>query len=220
MVDGGAPPVPHRDVEQLAPLIARWAATHGRTLSDGALLTRAALEGDVDARCAFEPASIEVLDRTGDAHAFLLAATAVDAADEVAAGTPARRPLARAGNLLVQGVAVVVAAFLVFIAYGAYVDNRWYKIVEIRGISMEPTIHNGDAIVLTRPPSRIEVGMIVTLEVEGQIVTHRVVEVRDDGTFVTKGDANTHADDFTGLDVRVVGVYRARIPEVGAWLTL
>jgi 2-methylisocitrate lyase-like PEP mutase family enzyme len=46
--------------------------------------------------------------------------------------------------------------------------------------------------------------MILTLEVEGRIVTHRVVRVHDDGTFVTKGDANQVADDFSGLDVKIV----------------
>jgi signal peptidase I len=238
--DGGAPGgVPLLDSELLAPMIERWAAAHGRSLSDAAVLTRRAVEGDAEARDAFGEPAVAVLDATGDAHAFLRAAVGA------APGPPARsaerdhvsRPVAarhvgrdvgsrrrriasRVAQVVMRGVTTVVAAFLVFVAYGTYIDNRWYKIVEIRGVSMEPTIQNGDAIVLTRPPERVEVGMILTLEVEGRVVTHRVVAVHDDGTFVTKGDANTRADDFSGLDVRVVGEYQGRIPHLGAFLSL
>jgi hypothetical protein len=62
--------------------------------------------------------------------------------------------------------------------------------------------------------------MVLTLEVDGAVVTHRVVEVRPDGSFVTKGDANTARDDFTANTVRVVGEYRLRIPVLGSVLSV
>lgn len=59
---------------------------------------------------------------------------------------------------------------------------------------------------------------MLTLQVDGQIVTHRVVEVRLDGTFVTRGDANDALDDFSANDVRVVGEYRFSLPFIGKLL--
>jgi len=115
----------------------------------------------------------------------------------------------------------LVAALLAlgFIGYGASVDNRWYKIVAIEGGSMRPTLEVGDAIVITRPPEKVEPGMVLVMQVDKQVVTHRVVEVHPDGTFITKGDANRGRDDFPSDKVRVVGEERARLPLVGRLLT-
>ena len=114
---------------------------------------------------------------------------------------------------------VVIALVLVLLVAYGLVDNRWYRIVAIEGGSMTPTIVAGDAIVLTRPPAHLEEGMVVTLEVDGVVVTHRVVSVTDDGSFTTRGDANAVADDWEGLDVDVIGIQRARIPILGRFLT-
>jgi signal peptidase I len=118
------------------------------------------------------------------------------------------------------GTVALVAALMAtsFVAYGTVVDNRWYKVVAVEGGSMRPTLEVGDAIVITRPPERIEEGMVLVLEVDGQIVTHRVVEVAGDGTFVTQGDASDRADDFPGADVAGVGLHRARVPRLGGLL--
>jgi signal peptidase I len=131
----------------------------------------------------------------------------------------ARRRRVRPLTIRVADALVVLALLVVlFVAYGL-VDNRWYRIVAIEGGSMFPAIDAGDAIVLTRPPAALEEGMVVTLDVDGTVVTHRIVSVEDDGTFTTKGDANDVADDWDGLSVDVIGVQRARIPFLGRLLT-
>lgn len=116
--------------------------------------------------------------------------------------------------------AALVAAVLgsLFIGYGL-VDNRWYHVLGIEGGSMAQTILPGDLIVLARPPAVVEPGMILTLEVDGQIVTHRVFKVLPDGRFITKGDANDVPDDFGRNRVRVVGQYIFRIPAIGSALS-
>jgi signal peptidase I len=113
---------------------------------------------------------------------------------------------------------VVTVISVLLLGYGL-IDNRWYRIAAVQGGSMSPTLMNGDAIVLTRPPAELEVGMIVTLEIDGHVVTHRVVSVAADGTFTTMGDANSVADDWSDLDVDVIGIQRARIPLLGRFLT-
>ena len=123
---------------------------------------------------------------------------------------------------LLEAVATILLVFGTllagFIAYGL-IDNKWYHVVAVTGGSMSPTIAAGDLIVITRPPERIEVGMVLTMEVDGAVVTHRVVAVAPDGTFTTKGDANTARDDFSENTVRVVGEYRFHIPWLGTLLT-
>ena len=123
----------------------------------------------------------------------------------------------RTGSAIVTTVLVIALVGVVFLSYGN-VNNRWYQLVTVQGGSMEPTYSIGDVLVLTRPPDRIEVGMVLTMQVEGSVVTHRVVGVADDGTFFTQGDANDFPDDFGGLDVRVVGQVRGALPWIGKFL--
>lgn len=138
------------------------------------------------------------------------------------ANTPAppsrRRHLAqslgRANDLLFNVVLIGTVVFALFLAYGV-VDNRWYHVVAVKGGSMTPTIQAGDLIVVTRPPQQVQPGMILTLEVDHAVVTHRVVQVNADGSFITKGDANDVRDDFSGNTVRIVGQYQFRIPLLG-----
>jgi signal peptidase I len=127
----------------------------------------------------------------------------------------------RTGGRVVRGALLAGIAVTLFIAYGL-IDNAWYHVLAVRGGSMAPTITAGDLIVITRPPARVEEGQVLTLQIDGAVVTHRVVEVRPDGTFVTQGDANTSRDDFTANTVRIVGEYRFSIPFVGTvvdWVT-
>ena len=129
--------------------------------------------------------------------------------------TEARRALVRAGTHALRFLLIAAIAVTLFVAYGL-VNNAWYHVLVVRGGSMEPAISAGDLIVITRPPERIEVGQVLTLQVDGSIVTHRVVEVRPDGTFVTQGDANEARDDFSGNELHVVGEYRFSLPLLGA----
>lgn len=133
-----------------------------------------------------------------------------------------RRPSAarRLGSAALTLLLLAVIALTLFVAYGTVADNRWYKIVAIEGGSMAPSLEQGDAILITRPPARLEAGTVVVLQVESGLVTHRVVAVNSDGTFVTKGDANDNADDWTNVDVHVVGVVRGHVPLLGRVLRL
>lgn len=124
--------------------------------------------------------------------------------------SPEKSWLDRVTTWILIGMIVAVA----LVGYGL-TDNRWYRIVAVEGASMQPTIGQGDAIVLVRPPEVLEEGQIITLQVDDLIVTHRVAEVNDDGSFVTQGDANQTVDDWDGTDVRVAGRVLFSIPGLG-----
>ncbi len=60
--------------------------------------------------------------------------------------------------------------------------------VEVIGNSMYPTLEIGDIIIIFKS-GNYKVGDIVTfVDSVGVVVTHRVVEVREDGTYATAGD--------------------------------
>ncbi|MGH2446201.1 MAG: signal peptidase I [Candidatus Limnocylindria bacterium] len=121
----------------------------------------------------------------------------------------------KAGSVVLRTALVAAIVLTLFVAYGL-INNAWYHVLAVRGGSMEPTITAGDLVVITRPPAEIEVGQVLTLQIDAAIVTHRVVEVLADGSFVTQGDANDARDDWSGNDVHIVGEYRFSLPFIGA----
>lgn len=81
---------------------------------------------------------------------------------------------------------------------GALIGNRLpmpfgYGAAVVLSGSMEPALGVGD-LVFVKEAGRIEKGSIVVFEDRGDLVTHRVIEVRE-GSVITKGDANNTQDD-------------------------
>ena len=109
---------------------------------------------------------------------------------------------------------IILVVFLVFLAYGS-LNNRWYKVVVVEGNSMSPSLWFGDLVVLTPPTQHIPEGKIITMQVDGGLVTHRLIETYDGGFPQTKGDANNVIDNFQGCNVSIVGIVRFRIPWIG-----
>ena len=124
------------------------------------------------------------------------------------------RPLGGLLSAAVEAALIAAVAFAVFICLGL-VGNPWYRIVTIQGGSMAPAIPRGDLIVVTSAPSKVEPGMILVMTVGGEVVTHRVVAVNPDGTFVTRGDANRVNDAWDSRQIHVDGLYVATIPWLG-----
>ena len=68
-----------------------------------------------------------------------------------------------------------------------------YSFVNILSGSMEPTFSAGD-LVICKEQATYHENDPVLFEDQGFLVLHRIVEVNDDGSFVTKGDANNTND--------------------------
>jgi signal peptidase I len=89
--------------------------------------------------------------------------------------------------------------------------------------SMKPTMDVGDmAIVRDVPTNSIEVGDIIQYWNDGEMVIHRVVEVRNGGNggrFITQGDANDKPDIEPVHSGQVKGEVILTIPELG-WLPI
>ena len=89
-----------------------------------------------------------------------------------------------------------------------------YRIMVVLSGSMAPTLRAGDALLIRSGVTSIHEGDVVTFQREGQLVTHRVVEVQS-AQLVTRGDANNAADPWTVPISAVEGTYVLRLPFLG-----
>ena len=60
-------------------------------------------------------------------------------------------------------------------------------VAEVLSDSMHPTIMKGDVVVVAKQDD-YHVGDVVAFQDRGMVVTHRIIGINEDGTYVTKGD--------------------------------
>ncbi len=106
--------------------------------------------------------------------------------------------------LAVSGIVLLVCGF------GLY-DLRPY--VVLSG-SMEPDYPTGSVILTNTTPDEIGTQDVITYRTGGQLITHRVVRMNEEG-YVTKGDNNPTEDPGTVSPDQVVGKVISCIPYVG-----
>ena len=116
---------------------------------------------------------------------------------------------------------VMYIVFGVLLAFGinhtlAFALTTDMPVVAVESNSMVPTFSRGDILVLQGVPAeQLSVGdIIVFTPLPGQTpIVHRIVKINPDGTFQTKGDANTgqlpfeksiHPEQIHGKEVAIV----------------
>ena len=112
------------------------------------------------------------------------------------------------------GFMYLLLIFLVVLAYGS-IDNKFYRVIVIEGNSMSPTMRFGDLMVMVEPRENMPANTIITMSVDGSLVTHRLLGYEEDGFPITKGDANQTDDNFRANQVYIVGKYLVHIPYLG-----
>jgi signal peptidase len=91
-----------------------------------------------------------------------------------------------------------------------------YSLYAVRTGSMTPTITPRSAVLVHEGDYRI--GQTVSFRHDGGVITHRLVAIKDDGTVVTKGDANRTPDPFIVHTSDIIGGVVAAPPQLGYWL--
>lgn len=117
-------------------------------------------------------------------------------------------------------ISVITAAVLVFVIYvmvssanGKAVNVFGKSILRVVTGSMEPSLQVGDYIVIEKTDtSQLEEGDIISFysdqsDIKGMLVTHRIVGRNDDGSYITKGDANPVTDSVNVSPESIVGKY-------------
>lgn len=118
------------------------------------------------------------------------------------------RPLRRTIGLLVS------VALIVMFAPTTVGGATSYVIVS--GSSMEPTLEQGDLVVVRR--GLYETGDIVAFQTGSGLVIHRIVDGSADDGFVMQGDNKTAPDSWSPVPSDIVGEYLTRIPRAGRWV--
>ena len=95
-----------------------------------------------------------------------------------------------------------------------YASYFGYGLFEVESGSMSPTIDVKD-MVIVKETNKIKKDDIITYELEGNFITHRVVEV-EKKKVVTKGDYNNF-EDKTIPKKSVIGKVVLIIPKFGVW---
>jgi len=137
-------------------------------------------------------------------------------------GDPDHRSVHRAMTRIAGVAALLSATFLYFLVATAFISRGlpllagWEASAVMSG-SMAPAIRPGDLVAFTpyRGPM-LAPGTIVSYEDParpGTVITHRIVEVREDGSYVTKGDANPTADSTPVTPEMIRGVARMVYPK-------
>jgi len=91
------------------------------------------------------------------------------------------------------------------------------QMIAVRGQSMEPTYDHGDLLVV-RADAAPALGDVIVFRIPddepggGNLVVHRFVGVRDDGTMITQGDNRDTPDSFRVTQDDVVGSPRFVVP--------
>jgi len=93
--------------------------------------------------------------------------------------------------------------------------------VIVRGVSMEPTYHDGDLVIVRHRPT-YKVGDIVAYTIPagdvggGLSVIHRIVGGSLDAGFTTKGDNNAESDPWRPTPGQIEGATWLVLPKAGA----
>lgn len=76
-------------------------------------------------------------------------------------------------------------------------------------------MERGDLLFVKEEDNLKEQDIIAWHNPEGGITTHRIVEVRKDGTYTTKGDSNNIEDQAAVKKEQVIGVYTGKLVKAG-----
>lgn len=94
--------------------------------------------------------------------------------------------------------------------------------IVVSGNSMEPTMSDGDLVML-REQEKYDIGDIITFEVPagepggGTLVIHRIVDTEGDA-FVPQGDNRDHVDDWRPTQETIKGSLSLHVPRGGVIL--
>ena len=91
-----------------------------------------------------------------------------------------------------------------------------FQLYAVRTASMEPAFGSRDVVLVHK--GEWQQGQPISFTHNGDVITHRLVSVNADGTFATKGDANTTPDPWVVQRGDTIGGVVAALPQLGYWL--
>jgi len=109
--------------------------------------------------------------------------------------------------------AMAALAVIVLLIAAICIVMQFEPAIVVSG-SMEPTIRTGSFMLIDKKDKDIEIGDIIAFINNDMQVSHRVVELTNDG-YVTKGDNNENVDFCPVSPDKVTGTVFFTIPKLG-----
>lgn len=132
----------------------------------------------------------------------------------------AGRLIGKIGGWAALAAALIAAGLAVYIsvcsARGVPAKLFGRSFARVMTGSMSPSISEVDYIIIKSGDlNELKKGDIITFYSEdptiyGKLNTHRIIGVAEDGSYITKGDANTEADPVTVKRSKIVGKYAGK----------
>ena len=129
------------------------------------------------------------------------------------------------GFLIVKIILIVIIS--VIIGFGIYTWNAQmmmgsqlpmplgFGIAEVLSDSMYPTFETGDVVIIV-PQDKYEIGDIVAFQDGNMVVSHRIIDVNENGDFITKGDLEGNAVDTMPLkEIYIYGKVVKKLDNIG-----
>jgi signal peptidase I len=91
-------------------------------------------------------------------------------------------------KILISIALIIVLSLLLRAATGMWLSSPWYA---VSTNSMNPAFQYGDTAILNQANlDKLKVGDVVISKSSSGLLLHRIIEINNDRTFTTKGDAN------------------------------
>ena len=123
-------------------------------------------------------------------------------------------------NILLIIVTLIILVGIYYLVQIKVFNNDYanifgYTFFEVATGSMADTIEIGDVVIVELTKDVIKNDIIVYKE-EENFITHRLIEIDENGEFITKGDAN-NTEDKPVNETQVLGKVTYIIPKLGIW---
>lgn len=126
-------------------------------------------------------------------------------------------------SVIMMAIEIVLIAILVLLILSKIVFG--IKFLGVMTGSMEPNIHVNDVVIIRKvKQDEINEGDIISFVVDGDTITHRIIEIEKsengETLYTTKGDANNIEDETKITFENIKGKYVGKIPKIGIILSI
>lgn len=123
-------------------------------------------------------------------------------------------------NILLIIVTLIILVGIYYLVQIKVFNNDYanifgYTFFEVATGSMADTIEIGD-VVIVELTKDVRKNDIIVYKEEENFITHRLIDINENGEFITKGDAN-NAEDKPINESQVLGKVTYIIPKLGIW---
>lgn len=132
-----------------------------------------------------------------------------------------RKENVKIAKKVIEIIAIILVYNIILIAISSankinIINIFGYKSYIIKTNSMEPTISINDVVIAKKvEKEKIKTGDVITFLQNGEVITHRITKIDENGDYTTKGDNNNIEDTFKITFDNIEGKHILTIPYLG-----